>query len=164
VDEHVSGLMHVGHVVVARALAALADLHDQFSSLSELQDHVVAAAGPARFRPPSIAADPDEVLRIDEDSVLPFRPVEALAVAAPACQQLAGPIELEHRRCGLGTLRFRDRSRPVQHPDVIARIHGDRRHFAQYPIVRNRRPGRIDLECRRTPLALSRCRESCNGE
>src|SRR5579864_6602527 len=55
----------------------------------------------------AIAADPNVALVVDCDAVIRGWPNIAVAIAsAPACQQIAGLIELQHRRCGLTAFRF----------------------------------------------------------
>ena len=48
--------------------------------------------------PVAVAADPDVALVVHGDAVVRRRPLEALAGAAPVAQQVAGLVELEHRR------------------------------------------------------------------
>src|SRR5262245_38947512 len=159
--------MHVHRVHVAGALPPVPDLHHELPGLRELQDHVIAAAGGRRLGPSTVSADPHEVLRIDPDSVLAFRPIEPCTIPSPTRQELAPGIELEYRRRGIGTLVSGDRARPMKNPDVIVRVDSYRRHLAKHPVVRNRRPCRIDLKRRRTHTAgLLRCgrHEECAHE
>ena len=63
-----------------------------------------------------VAADPDVALVVDGDAVVRRRPLVALAGPAPAADQVAGGIELEHRRRGAGSTRRRgerSRRRPI---------------------------------------------------
>ena len=106
-----------------------------------------------RLRPAAVAADPDESLRIDEDAVLALGPVESrqpsppqLAAACPTCRTRA-PAAPRSRAAP------RESTADVQHPDVIARIDRDRRHLAEHPVVRDRRPLRVELERRRLERA-----------
>ena len=161
--------MDVHRVRIAGALAALADLHDELPVLRELQDHVVGAAARRRLGPPAVAADPDESFRIDRDAVLTLGPVESRTVAAPAAQQLSRRVEFEDGRRGVRALVGWNRSRTVEDPDVIARIDSNRRHLAEHPVVRYRRPLRVELERRcfgRAGLlsAGGRCEPGCDTE
>ena len=147
--EHVGRLMDVGRVRVTRALPAGADLHHELSGVRELQDHVVGAAARRRLRPSAVAADPDESLGIDRDAVLALGPVVAAPRHRPSCSSSLPAVS--NSRTGGAALRAllgRNRARPMQHPDVVARIDGDGRDFAEHPVVGNRRPLRIELEGR----------------
>src|SRR5262249_60984750 len=126
-----------------------------------------APAPPAPRPPPpcatagsgtAIAADPDVALEIDENPVVRFRPVVALAGAAPVADEIAGFVELEngrgrhtafslhYTRATLGTRGIRcavvfhgfERGLAVDNPDVIVRIHTDADRVAENPVVRQR--------------------------
>ena len=128
IDKSLGGQPQILEVVAAFALARLADLHQEFSVLRELQDHIVviglesasAAASAsccrlfigAVYRAPAtrrataiIAADPDVALVIDGDPVIRIRPVVAVARTAPVADQVARLIELENRRRRSAALR-----------------------------------------------------------
>ena len=163
-----------------------ADLVDEGAVRSELQDvRVVAEAGrpgelAAEVRRLAVAGHVDEALVIDEDAVLARRPgaavldaallVEEAGVgrAAPRLQQVAGLVELEHRRrrhAAPGQLAVRarvadgadrealrvftsstqragvggrERPRAVVDPDVIAAVHVHPADVADDPVVRQR--------------------------
>src|SRR6187551_3344875 len=117
--------MHVLRVGAALALAALPDLHHEFASRRVLHDHVVADARRRRLGPAGTAADPDEVVFVDEDAVFTAGPWRTVRRCAPALHELAALIEFEHWRSGTCPLRFRNRLWHVQHPDVILLVDGD---------------------------------------
>ena len=75
-------------VVRVRHRAGLADLHDELAVAGELENLPVLGI---------VAADPDEVVVVDEDAVLVLLPVVALAGAAPGLHDLAVLVELDHR-------------------------------------------------------------------
>ncbi len=85
--------------------------------------------------------------------MFPLGPIKAISGPTPASEQLAARVELQDRRCGVGALLGRNRPRPVQNPDVISRVGGNRRDLSEHPVVRNGRPLRIELKCRRSQLA-----------
>src|SRR4029453_10873346 len=114
--------------VAALALAGLSNLHQEASTLGELQNHAVvevalgadlafvvcglasAAALPssrARRLAPPVAADPDVALVIDGDAVVRHRPVVSLTLAAPVRDQVALLIEGENRRSRRAAFRYR---------------------------------------------------------
>ena len=109
---------------VASGLPALSDLHDKFSGLGELEDLAVL-----RHR---VADHPHEPFRIDVKAVLVLRPFVrlqppalSLVERAPALNEIAGVVELEHRRCGHRAQILGKRTRPMQHPHVSLRIDGN---------------------------------------
>jgi hypothetical protein len=132
-----------------------ADLLKKFSFRRELEQHVVvdrdflaadhlvlhdAGAGAG------LAADPDVVLVVDEDTVLVLGPLVAGAGAAPRLDELSSGVEFHDRRCGMTLLVLRDKTRAVKQPDVIALVDGDRRHLTHHPVVRQLgRPRSIQL-------------------
>ena len=119
-----------------------------FPGHRELQDHVVAGAGGRRPRPAAVATDPDEIFGVDENPVLALGPVVARTVPPQLLRSF--PVASNSSTGGAACARFSagNRPRPVQHPDVIARVGRDRGHFAKDPVVGDRRPGGIDRERR----------------
>ncbi len=113
-----------------------------------------------------VAGDPNVALWIDVDAVLVFRPVVSRARAAPALDEVALGVELSNRWHRLaaphgGLCRFRTflvvqyRVGPVQHPYVIAAVHGQARDLSENPVLLERlRPERIDDEPRAARHAL----------
>src|SRR5690349_17048671 len=98
-------------------MPGLANLHQEFPILCELQDHVVVEAwktlrsraaaarglviaaahrAPRALGTPSISADPDVALVVNRDSMIRIRPVVAIARTAPMADQVAVFIELEN--------------------------------------------------------------------
>ena len=167
--------LEIFDVVAAFALAGLADLHQEFSVLRELQDHVVVEwpaaglrliqGGGLRWRrdcgPAAIAADPDVAFVVDGDSVIGGRPIVALARSAPVPDEIALFVELENRRRRHAALRggrirggviFHsfERSAAVNDPDVILGVDRNADGHAQQPMIRQRlRPHGIDFKTRR---------------
>src|SRR5579883_2853719 len=133
VDENLGGQPQIRDVVAALALVRLADLHQEFSLLRELEDHVVverfraadlafvvggliagssaaastAAASGAWSRASSVAADPYVAFVVHRDAVIGIRPVVARSRTTPVTDQIAFFIELEYRRRGSAALRRR---------------------------------------------------------
>ena len=112
----------------------MADLQQELAVLRELQDLRVLGV---------VAANPDVALVVDGDAVIRQRPLVALARAAPVADEVAGLIELEHRRRGHAAVAARGRRRrggahlgafvqrpraAVDDPDVILLVdrHADR--------------------------------------
>jgi hypothetical protein len=139
VDGHAGGAAEVLGVVAAAALALVADLQQKPTVARELQDLRVLLAA---------AAEPHVILRIHVDAVFELRPLVAGAGSAPRLHQRTVLIEFEHRRRRLpdrSRLVRLQRRRTVRDPDVIAPVHGDARHGAHQPVVRQRlRPRGID--------------------
>ena len=114
-----------------------------------------------RRRAAAVAADPHVAFVVDGDAVVRIGPVVALARAAPVADQIAGLIELEHRRRRRAALRGRrirgrvhfarlERAGAMNDPDVILRVDRDADRLAEDPVVRQRLgPQRIDFEPRR---------------
>src|SRR5437016_8743831 len=82
VDEQLGRTLYILGVVAALALAGLADLHQEFAVLSELQNHVVVVVTACRRLPgwrtrrgASIPADPNIPFVVDCDSVIGFGPI-----------------------------------------------------------------------------------------
>ena len=98
---HVHAVGHVGRLVGGRRLlharVLLAVLRHELAVAGELQDVRVG---------PAVAANPHEALVIHDDAVIAFGPIVgiALGLAAPAADQVAGGVELEHRRRGIAAL------------------------------------------------------------
>ena len=139
--------MHVLGVGVALALAAPADLHHELSGHRELQDHVVAVAWRRSAWASRASADPDEVVRVHEDAVLAPGPRRSPRPAPPQlASSLPAGVELEHRRRGVRALRLGNRLRACSTQMRSSSSTADRRHFAEHPVVRDRRPGGIHLE------------------
>jgi hypothetical protein len=120
VNKGVGRLVNVSRIRVAGALSATPDLQHQLSGRRELEDHVVGVAFGRGLGPSTVATDPDEPFRIDVDPVLAFRPFVALTRPTPTPQQLSRRVEFQDRRSGVRAPVRGNRSRPVQHPDVIA--------------------------------------------
>src|SRR5712692_5642268 len=143
----------VHEVVAAAVLSIVAELHQEFSVLGELQDLGV-------FR--AVAAEPHVALVVDVDAVRPFRPLVARSRAAPGPDQVACLIEHEDRRgraaaLGDGRILFEpllvDMQPPraaMNDPDVILLV--DPRSYgpAEQPMIRQGlRPQRVHFEHRR---------------
>ena len=140
-------------------LAGLADLQHELAVHGELEELAILLA---------IAGEPDEIIVVDVDAVLDFRPLVALAGAAPALEQVAGLTSntrtggaaAQHLDtggfCSAARSRARQRARPLDHPDAIEPVDGDAGDLAEQPVVGQRlRPERIDLElgqARRYPV------------
>ena len=128
-DEHLVGLrIHPDagrsaeqrRVVAAAGLVVDADRHQVLALARELHHAVV-----------HVGADPDEVVVVDEDAVRVARvDRDVLRRIAPALHDVAGRIELDHRRrrraaradrrlLHRGRLLLGQRLRQVRHPDVI---------------------------------------------
>src|SRR6185503_619986 len=129
----------LGRIAVV-ALARLADLQDELALHGELEELSVLLA---------VAGKPDEIIGVDEDAVLALGPLIALPRSAPVTEQVAGLVEYEHRRRGNTASRFRrilfgrtfawrQRSRPVHHPDPIILVGGDTGDLPEQPVVRQR--------------------------
>ena len=147
-DLHVRRLVEVRRVLVALALVAHPDLLDELALARELEQHVVGSRRHPDLHVRVVAADPDVVLVVDVDAVLGVRPLQTLGGAAPRLQELAVLVELQHRWRGVVFLFCRHRARPVQHPDVVVPVHGDRRGVADDPVVGEPGPRRVDFEHR----------------
>ncbi len=91
-------------------------------------------------------------LAIDFDTVLVHRPVVAVSRAAPGLDERPVALELEHggRRGRLLVLIHRTRSMIDPHVSVVG--HVDRGHGPEDPVVRQRRPQRVNLELRHDRL------------
>ena len=137
VDANVGRAAKPRRVVAPAERPRAADLHQECPVARELEDLAVALA---------VAADPDVVHVVDEDAVLFVRPVEAVGRTAPALDDVTLLVELEHRRRRRATLGGRrvelgatfalaQRPRPLQHPDVIARVDRDANDVAEQPVV-----------------------------
>ncbi len=63
---------------------------------------------------------------------------------------------IRERRRRIRALRLRDRPWPMNHPNVIVRVHSHRRHVAEHFSRRQLRERRIDFEARRFALRQSR--------
>ena len=136
-------------VVAAAERAGAADLQQERPVAGELQDLPVAVG---------VAADPDVVHVVDEEAVLPVGPLVAVTGTAPGLDDVAFLVELDHRRRGDAALRGRrvgrgaalalgQRPRPVQHPDVVARVDRHADDVTEQPLVGKRlRPEWIHLQ------------------
>jgi hypothetical protein len=133
----------------------LADLQDELAVHCELEELAVDLV---------VACEPDEVVVVDEDAMLAFGPLIALAGAAPMANQVAGLVKDEDRRrsdaafAGRwvllgGALARGQRVRPMHQPDAIVGVGRKAGDLAENPVVGKRlRPERIDLELRRSSL------------
>ena len=152
VDDHVGRAAEPSGVVAAGQFARAADLLHELAVARELQDLAVLVLG--------IAADPDEVVVVDENAMLVGGPFVALTGAAPGLHDIAGLIELDDRRRrdaaaharrrSAALLAIGQRAGAVHDPDMILRVDIDAADLADDPIVRQRlRPSGVDLELRR---------------
>src|SRR6266550_3260326 len=172
IDEHFRRPFQVFSIVAAFALERMADLHQEFSVLRELQDLIVRiGARLTRFRHvagPSIlqfgihraavSANPNVPFIIDRNSVVRVRPVVTLAGTAPVFQEVAGLIEFKNGRRGHAAIRSRwirvavsflrlERATAMNDPDVVLRVHRYADRHADHPMVRQRlRPHRVHLK------------------
>src|SRR5262245_34845604 len=77
------------------------------------------------------------------------RPLVALSWSAPALDEIARRVELDDRgRWWLAFHRAHDLAWTRNDPYMIVRIDSQATHRPQRPFVRNRGPGRINLEGR----------------
>jgi hypothetical protein len=151
VHPDVGGPVQVGRVVVALALVALADLHDELAVLRELQELIVGdrlevldAVGRA-----VVAAEPDEALVVDVDAVFALRPLVPVPITAPRLDEVARRVEDDYgRRRQLRLFRLQQRARAVQHEHLILRVDRDARGIAELVLRRHLRPCLVDLEGR----------------
>ena len=159
VDADVGRTPQPRRVVAAAERAGAADLQQERAVARELQDLAVTLP---------VAPDPDVVQVVDEDAVLLVRPLVAVAGTAPGLDDVALLVELDHRRrrhAALGgrwvdrraALAVGQRSGPVQHPDVVARVDGHTDDVPEQPLVRQRlRPERVHLQRSPRHVALRR--------
>ncbi len=150
----------LGRIAVI-AGAGLADLQHELAVHCELEELAIRLA---------VTGEPDEVVVVDENTVLRLRPLIAGAWTAPRAHQVAGLVEHQHRRCrgaasGQGrillgrALPLGQRTRALHDPDAIKPIDRDAGDLTEYPIVRQRlRPQGIDLELRNGCLGILRRR------
>ena len=124
------------------------DLLHELALARELEQHVVGSRRHPDLHVRVVAADPDVVLVVDVDAVLGVRPLPPLGRAAPRLQELAVLVELQDRWRGVVFLFRRHRARPVQDPDVVVPVDGDRRGVAHDPVVGEPGPRRVDFEHR----------------
>jgi len=129
----------------------MTDLHHERAVAAELENHPVAFAR---------TGEPHEAFGVDGNAVLGCRPVVAGVRTAPCLHEIAGLIEFHHRRrrCATDGARRRqgcaafvlgERTRPLEHPDVIAVVGEDAADLTQKPVIRQRlRPRRVDGELR----------------
>src|SRR4030095_4551162 len=93
-----------------------------------------------------VAADPHVALVVDRDAVIADWPLVARARAAPRADEVAGLVELEHRRRHLAAdaylrlhvRRFEvvvDTLRTMNHPDVILGVDGEADRRAPHPVI-----------------------------
>ena len=146
----------LGRVAVV-ALPLLADLQHELAVHGELEQLPVLLA---------VAGEPDEIVVVDEDTVLALGPLVARARAAPVTDQVAGLVEQQHRRRGDaapglgrillgGALARRERARPMHHPDAVIFVGGEAGDLSEDPVVRQGLgPERVDLELRRRACSL----------
>ena len=139
VDRHLRDPPEVLPVVAARTHPGLAQLHEECSIPSELQDVRILRA---------VSADPDVVHGVDRDAVVGLRPVVALTRPAPRADQITLLVELQNVRGGktaLGRGRIQRRSElvgrverrlPMDDPDMVARVHRHTDGGAQDPVIR----------------------------
>ena len=118
---------------------------------------------------PAVAADPHVVLVVDRDAVIRRRPVVVPGSRpAPRLHEVAGRIELEHRRRRHAALAERrilrradlvarvERVVAVDDEHVIVRVHAHADDVAEHPVIGQRLgPERIDLE-RAAPARATR--------
>ena len=144
--------MDVFRVGVALALPATADLHDELARHRELQI-MSSLCRRRRPRPAGAPADPHEVVRVHEDAVLapePLGPLPGppqLVSSFPRCRTQA-PAAPRSR----AALRESTAGRAA--PRCSRSVDGDRRHFAEHPVIRDRRPRRIHFEHGRAQAGL----------
>src|SRR5580700_7195819 len=153
--------------IAVMALAGFADLHHELAVHGEFEELAILVAA---------AGEPDEVVAVDIDAVLDFRPLVALARAAPALHQVAGLVEHQDRRSGGtalghgrvllgGALARSERVRPLDHPDAIEPVHRDARDLPEDPVIRKRlRPQRVDLELGQATSPGSLCKGQYRGD
>src|SRR5262249_5463133 len=161
VDEDLGHLTKGPRVVAARVRVAEAELLDEFSGLRELEDEAVCGAVPTY---------PHHPFAVNRDAVIRLRPLIILARPAPGRDQIAGRVELEHRRRTFAAFAGRRiqfsptlvvvqaRRTAVDDPDVFSGVdrHADR--IAEQPMIWKRLwPHRIDFEsgCLYCTLRLS---------
>jgi hypothetical protein len=159
VHPHVGGVVQVGGVETALALAAPPDLEQELSVARELEQEVLLALAQAR---PASRGDPHVAFVVHVDAVLVGGPLVGVVLgrAAPSAQVVAGRVEFQHWRrrgaaLGLGILlQFVavQRPRPLQHPHVVLRVNGHPGNLPENPLLRQLRPERIDLKARRLGL------------
>ena len=123
---NVCRLVQVLRVLVALAFVAPPDLLHELALARELEQHVVGSRRHPDLHVRVVAPDPDVVLVIDVDSVLGVRPLPLIGGAAPGLQELAVLVEFQDRWRGVVFLFCWHRARPVQNPDVVVPVHGDR--------------------------------------
>jgi hypothetical protein len=136
IDPHLRWPAKVRRVVVAAALSQTTDLQQELPVAGELHDvGVLRAAG----------TDPDVALVVHGDPVFHRGPFVALAGSAPRTHHVALGIELDHRRSRHAAFRrrrigyrrllvVRQGSRPVEDPDVVARVYGDTANLSENPV------------------------------
>ncbi len=125
-------------------------------------DRALGAVGRSRTRARAVAADPHVVLVVDRDAVVRLGPVVSRLGTAPRLHEIAGRIELQHRRRRHAALAERrllrradlvarvERVVAVHDEHVIVRVHAHADDVAEHPVVGQRLgPERIDLEARR---------------
>ena len=145
-DEYLVGLRmdedrgwptQVRGVVAVLALVPLANLHEELAAARELEGMAVAFA---------VTRDPDVAVRIDRDAMFGRGPFVSVAWPAPGLHHPPGVVEFQDGRRrnaapGLGRLHRRgalavgDAGRTMQHPDVIAGIHGNAADHAGGPAI-----------------------------
>jgi hypothetical protein len=105
-DDHVRRSVEVLCVGVRLGVTRLANLHDELTVSRELENLILF----------TVAANPDETVRIDVNAMLVLRPVIAVRGSAPALDEVALRVELQHGRRGPCQLFVAQRARPLQHP------------------------------------------------
>src|SRR3984957_5352963 len=149
VDGSLGRLAELRGVVAALARGDLADLHHEFAVEGEFQNGVVVVG---------VSPDPDETLVVDLDTVFAADPFVAFTRSAPAAQQIAVAVELQHRWRRHAAFRARRRQRcpflvvgqrawAMDDPDVALRIDCDATDLAEDPVVGQRLwPRRVHRE------------------
>ena len=152
IDHHVGGAAGALDQTVG-LLGRLADRHEEFAVVGELQDHAVVL---------TVAAEPDIAFVVDEHAVLVLWPVIALGGfrSAPRLDHVARLVELDDRWRGVAADRLVaalgalvaiiHRARPLADPNVVVLVHEDAADLPQDPILgHGLGPSRVDLKFRR---------------
>jgi hypothetical protein len=93
-----------------------------------------------------VAGDPDVAILVDKNSVFALGPIVALAWATPRSEQVAGAVELKHRRsCGaaFGGRRIflraffvvKQCAGPVNDPDMVVAVDCNAGNLPKNPIA-----------------------------
>ncbi len=165
--------VEVHRVGVALVPVAAADLHDERAVLRELQQLVVVDRldpGHAVGRT-VVAAQPDEALVIDVETVFTLGPLVAGSRAAPGLDEVACRVEDDNRRRRHRGLLGGERQRTVQDPYVVLRIDGYAGRSSELHLGRHRGPRPVDLKDRqaatlrrRRPAGRRRTGQPCRHQ